>query len=238
MIHFTEDGFLNGQLKVRQPKRGFRAGLDAVMLAAAIPARVGETALELGAGVGTASLCVAFRTKCDVTGIEIEPELANLANQNAVLNAMADRVRFETADALTWSPDRRFDRVFCNPPFHDDTGQHSPNAQRARALQDAGTLKDWVRSGLKHVASKGSFTIILRADRSGEVLTLLPSKGVSIFPLAPRADVPPKRIIVHWSEGGRGLPQSPGLLLHQADGRYTPEADAILRGASALRIAP
>lgn len=238
MIYFTEDGFLNNQLKLRQPKRGFRAGLDAVMLAAAIPARAGETALELGAGVGTASLCVGFRTECDVTGLEIDPQLTDLANRNAALNAMADRARFETADALTWSADRRFDHVFCNPPFHDDTGQRSPNAQRARALQDAGSLKDWVRSGLKHVASKGSFTIILRADRSGEALAMLPSKGVRIFPLRPRVDQPPKRIIVQWSDGGEGTPQSPGLILHQPDGRYTPEADAILRGASALRIAP
>jgi tRNA1(Val) A37 N6-methylase TrmN6 len=233
----TEDGFLNGRLNLRQPKRGFRAGLDAVMLAAAIPAKAGETALELGAGVGTASLCLALRTGCDVTGLEIDPQLAGLANQNAALNAMSDRVRFVTADALTTSMDRRFDHVFCNPPFHDDTGPRSPNAQRARALQDAGTLKDWVRNGLKYVASKGSFTIILRADRSVEALAALPSKGVRIFPLLPRADAPPKRVIIHWSEGGGGVPQSPGLILHQADGRYTPEADAILRGAAGLGIA-
>jgi tRNA1(Val) A37 N6-methylase TrmN6 len=90
----TEDGFLNGRLKIRQPKRGFRAGLDAVMLAAAVPARAGETALELGAGVGTASLCIAFRTGCDVSGLEIDPQLAALANQNAARNAMSDRARF------------------------------------------------------------------------------------------------------------------------------------------------
>lgn len=236
MRDLTEDGFLNNRLKLRQPKRGFRAGLDAVMLAAAVPAAAGETALELGAGVGTASLCVALRTGCDVTGLEIDPQLTDLANQNAALNAMADRVRFEAADALTWTSDRRFDHVFCNPPFHDDTGLRSPDAQRARALQDAGTLKDWVRSGLKHVASKGSFTIIIRADRSGEVLAALPSKGIGIFPLRPRAEDPPKRIIVQWSDGGGGLPQSPGLILHQPDGRYTCEADAILRGASPLPI--
>jgi tRNA1(Val) A37 N6-methylase TrmN6 len=234
----TEDGFLNCRLNLRQPKRGFRAGLDAVMLAAAVPAKAGETALELGAGVGTASLCLALRTGCDVTGLEIDPQLTELANQNATLNGMADRVRFVTADALTTSMDRRFDHVFCNPPFHDDTGQRSPDAQRARALRDAGTLKDWVRSGIKHVASKGSFTIILRADRSGEVLAALPSRGVTIFPLLARPDAPPKRIIVHWSERGGGLPQPVGLVLHQDDGRYTPEADAILRGASALRILP
>jgi tRNA1(Val) A37 N6-methylase TrmN6 len=239
----TEDGFLNGRLKLRQPKRGFRAGLDAVMLAAAVPARAGETALELGAGVGTASLCVALRTGCDVTGLEIDPQLADLANQNAALNAMADRARFETADALAWASDRRFDHVFCNPPFHDDTGQRSPDAQRARALRDAGALKDWVRSGLEHVASKGSFTIVLRADRLKEVLAALPSNGVTIYPpngvtiypLLPHEGEAPKRVIVQIRNGS-SAPQVclSGLILHKADGAYTPEADDILRGGKGL----
>ncbi len=74
---------------------------------------------------------------------------------------MANRVRFETADALVL-PIAKFAHIFTNPPFHDDSGQRSPNAQRARALQDSGSLKDWVKSGIDRVASKGSFTIILR----------------------------------------------------------------------------
>ena len=235
MSDVTEDGFLNGLLKLRQPKRGFRAGLDAVMLAAAVPARAGETALELGAGVGTASLCVALRTGCDVTGLEIDPQLADLANQTATLNAMADRARFETADGLVWATDRRFAHVFCNPPFHDDTGQRSTDAQRARALRDAGTLKDWVRSGLEHVASKGSFTIILRADRLKEVLAALPSNGVTIYPLLPHEGEAPKRVIVQIRNGS-SAPQVclSGLILHKADGAYTAEADDVLRGGKGL----
>lgn len=238
MSTFTEDGFLNGRLRIRQPAQGFRAGLDAVMLAAAVPAGVGEAALELGAGVGTASLCLAARTKCRVTGLEIDPDLVDLANQNAALNAMSPRVGFELGDALS-AGGAKFDHVFTNPPFHDDTGRRSPNAQRARALQDAGSLKDWVRSGLNRVASKGCFTIILRADRLDEVLSAMPGTGAHIFPLLPRAEAMPKRVIVQWREG-RGEPhlRLEGLILHQPDGRYTPEADAILRDAAPLRIAP
>jgi tRNA1(Val) A37 N6-methylase TrmN6 len=233
----TEDGFLNGRLKLLQPRRGFRAGLDAVMLAAAIPARAGETALELGAGVGTASLCLAWRTGCDVTGLEIDPQLTGLANQNAALNAMAERAGFLTADALTWVPERRFDHVFCNPPFHDDTGQRSPDAQRARALQDAGTLKDWVRSGLKHVVPKGSFTIILRADRLSEALAALPSEGVTTYPLLPREGEAPKRVIVQVKSGSSAPHvRLTGLVLHKSDGTYTGDADDVLRGRKALSL--
>jgi len=233
----TEDGFLNGRLRVRQPRRGFRAGLDAVMLAAAVPAGVGEMALELGAGVGTASLCLAARSGCDVTGIEIEPELVDLANQNAALNEVSGRVRFEIGDALNLVLERTFDHVFCNPPFHDDSGQRSSDVLRARALQDAGTLKNWVRNSLDHVASKGSFTIILRANRLGEVLEVLPQAGVYIFPLLPHAGEPPKRVIVQWRQTRRGRrARLQGLVLHQTNGRYTPEADTLLRDAVPLRI--
>jgi len=234
----TEDGFLNDRLKLRQPRRGFRAGLDAVMLAAAVPATANQTCLELGAGVGTASLCLAARTDCRVNGIEIDPELTELANQNAALNAMADRASFECADALA-TRHGTFDHVFCNPPFHGSDGQTSPNAQKARALQDEGTLKDWVRSGVEHVASNGRFTTIIRADRLDEVLTALPATGVYIFPLLPREGELPKRVIVQWHEGSGGEPiRLPGLILHQASGRYTSEADAILRDAAPLRITP
>lgn len=101
MSAVTEDGFLDGRLRICQPERGFRAGLDAVMLAAAVPAGAGDSALELGAGVGTASLCLAARTGCRVTGIEIEPALVELANANAARNGMAGQVTFQAGDALS-----------------------------------------------------------------------------------------------------------------------------------------
>jgi len=236
MIAFSEDGFLGRQLTLRQPVAGFRAGLDAVMLAAAVPARAGETALELGAGVGTASLCLAHRTGCAVRGIEIDPELVALAQWNAQRNAMADRVVFEAGDALALRG-AVFDHVFCNPPFHDERGRSSPDVGRARALHDGGSLKDWVKSGLEQVAPHGSLTIILRADRVGEVVEVLPERGGIVFPLLPRAGALPKRVIVQW-RGGRdaALWTQAGLVLHLADGKYTDEADSILRGTSGLCI--
>ena len=236
MSAVTEDGFLDGRLRICQPERGFRAGLDAVMLAAAVPAGAGDSALELGAGVGTASLCLAARTGCKVTGIEIEPALVELANGNAARNGMAGQVTFRAGDALSgdWG---QFANVFCNPPFHDERGQRSPDAGRARALQDGGALSQWVRSGLECVVSYGNFTIILRADRLDEVMAALPEKGAVILPLLPRAGGTAKRVIVQW-RAGCTTPHRilAGFALHQDDNRYTAEADAILRDAGALKV--
>ena len=241
MTEVTEDGFLGGRLRVRQFVRGFRSGLDAVMLAAAVPARSGDTVLELGSGAGVGSLCLAARVPgCAITGVETDADLVALANDNAAANGMAGRVRFGEADVLKLSQEVRadFDHVFCNPPFHDAEGEASPDASRAQALQDSGTLQEWVRTGMKRTASNGTFTVIVRADRLNQVFDALPDNGVIVFPLWPKRATPAKRVLIQLRRGKRVLlALLPGLVLHETNGRYTPEADAILRGRAALEIA-
>lgn len=230
----TEDRFLGGTIVVRQPEHGFRAGLDAVMLAAAIPAGAGNDVLELGSGAGTASLCLARRVSgTRVKGIEIDPALVTLANDNARLNELAERTAFVAADvfALPQHLRRPFDHVLCNPPFHGDEGETAPDPARARALQDRGKLSAWLTAGLKRTVSGGTFTVILRADRLGEALAALPDRGVAIFPLWPRAGEAAKRMLIQTRQGSRHPVQVlHGLVLHAPDGRYTADADAVLRG--------
>ena len=229
--------FLDGKVRVTQPDTGFRAGLDAVMLAAAVPARPGETVLELGAGAGTASLCLEARVPgVVVTGAEIDPWLAAMANDNAAANGMA--ARFFAVDAFDLPPELKsdFDQVMCNPPFHGE-GVASPDSDRAAALMDGGQLTDWLKLGLQRTVSNGFFTSILRADRLAEAMAVLPDRGVTVFPLWPRAGVPAKRVILQVRKGSRApLLLSPGLVLHREDGSWTPEADAVLRCGEALAL--
>jgi tRNA1(Val) A37 N6-methylase TrmN6 len=207
------------------------------MLAAAVPNA--KSILELGAGAGTASLCLAARlSDATITGIEIDPTLVELANRNAAANAMNARVSFVAADifALPLEWKREYDAVLMNPPFHGE-GQMSPDPSRARALMDGGTLPDWLEAGLKRTVSGGSFTAILRADRFNEALTALPETGVSAFPLWPKAGEAARRVLVQVRKGARTpFRLSPGLILHDSSGAYTPEADAILRGHGALAL--
>ena len=233
----SAETFLGGRVIVRQPQTGFRAGLDAVMLAAAVP--TGKTALELGAGAGTASLCLAARLKdIAITGLEIDPALVQLANENAAANAMSDRVRFVSANifALPLQFKREYDCVFLNPPFHGE-GQTPSDPDRARALMDEGTLPTWLEAGMKRVISGGTLTTIIRADRLNEALVALPRAGVTVLPLWPRAGEPAGRVIVQVHKGsGAPFRLDPGLILHDTTGAYTPTADAILRGESALAL--
>jgi len=232
------DRFLGGRIMVHQPENGFRSGLDAVMLAAAVPARAGETALELGAGAGVASLCLAARVPgVAITGWEIDPALADIATSNAHANGLA--VTFVTADVFAPPAElkRDYDHVFCNPPFHGDDGASSPDAGRALALQDKGKLGDWLTAGLKRTVSNGSFTAIIRAGRLGEALAALPQTGVRVFPLWPKQGVSAKRLILQVWKGSRApLETAHGLVLHEADGSYTEAADDVLRGGKGLEF--
>jgi tRNA1(Val) A37 N6-methylase TrmN6 len=233
----VSETFLDGRVHVRQPELGFRSGLDAVMLAAAVPAETGQSIFELGAGAGTASLCLAARVSgLKIVGVEKDASLVALARSNAAANG-AD-CGFVAADifALPAELKREFDQVMANPPFHGE-GQASPDAVRAAALMDDGQLCDWLKLGLQRTISGGYFTAILRADRLNEALAALPPRGTCAFPLWPRQGVAPKRVIVQARKGSRaGFCLLPGLVLHQEDGSWTAEAEAVLRRGSALAL--
>ena len=231
------DTFLDGRVTVTQPDSGFRSGLDAVMLAAAVPALAGQRLLELGSGAGTAALCLEARVPgIDVTGVELDAALAELAAQNAAANG--SKARFVAADIFALPPElkRDFDHVFCNPPFHG-AGQVSPDPARATALMDGGRLADWLTVGLQRTVSGGFFTAILRADRLNQALAALPEQGVCAFPLLPHAGEAPKRVIVQARKGSHApFALLPGLVLHQPDGSWTSETDTVLRRGGALAL--
>ncbi len=241
----TRDTLLGGRVKLAQPKAGFRAAIDPVMLAAAVPARAGERAFEAGAGTGAASLCLARRVPgVDVTGIEIDPVLAALANENARANGFEDRVRFLAGDlfapplALAGA---RFDHVFANPPFLESgAGSPSPDPGRRRAtVAGAGGLAAWLDACFGFLAPGGTFTLIHRADRLDEVLAGLAAKtgGIVVLPLLPGEGKPAKRAIVTARRGSAAPSETrAGLVLHRPGGGYTPEAEAILREGGAIRF--
>ena len=236
----TLDGFLGGRLTIAQPKSGFRAGHDSVLLAAAVRTEPGQKILEFGAGAGVASLCLATRADgIELLGIEIDRDLVELANENAARNGLTERVRFEAGDVTGMAASsERFAHVFFNPPFHPASGRESPSAARERAKRDpASAIRDWTRVALALVPSGGMVTAIVRADRAGEMLDASEGSRSVTFPLFPRAGVTPKRAIVQITKGSSEAARTAaGLVLHDEKGRNTERAEAVLRYAAGLNL--
>ena len=242
----TDNAFLGGRLNLLQPANGFRSGLDAVLLAAAVRATSGQTVLEAGQGAGVASLCLAYRVPgVRVTGLEIDETMVELARRNAARNGLGDRVDSLMGDVAA-PPDalraQRFDQVFANPPFFDEgeaLPAKEPGRERAR-MGAPGTLERWVAFCAQRTTSGGHMTILHRADRLAALLSLLEPRvgGLAVVPLWPRSGVAAKRVIVSGRVGSRApLTLLPGLVLHEADGSYTAEADAILRDGAPMIFA-
>lgn len=230
--------FLDGRIVAAQPKSGFRAGHDTVLLAAAVPA--GRNVLELGSGVGIASICYARRVSgAEVLGIEIDPELVTIATDNAERNGMAERVRFSSGDVCAHvEPAIKFDQVFFNPPFHAATGTRSPVDARNKSKRDTGSMvAQFMSAALRVVERGGTVTAIIRGDRVDDLIAAAMDNSAVVFPLYPRAGAAPKRVIVQVATAVRGgVRYGAGLVLHRDSGA-TPEAEAILRGGDPLVIA-
>lgn len=242
---WTEDALLDGRVRLRQPAEGYRVAIDPVLLAAAVPATAIESVLDIGCGVGAAALCLALRVpSCRVTGIEAQRDLVRLASANVDLNRLGGRVRFMAGDILNPPPRLEpgsFDHVMANPPYLEDSaGTVSPHAGKSAAnVEGEADLARWVRFALAMTRPRGGITFIHRADRLDRLLAQLAGRAgaVTIFPFWPGAGKAAKRIIVQARKDvttpARLLA---GLMLHGADGRYTDEADAVLRRGGALSL--
>jgi tRNA1(Val) A37 N6-methylase TrmN6 len=251
-LELSADTLLGGRVTLLQPVKGYRAAIDPVFLAAAVPAKAEETVLDVGVGVGAAALCLAARVaEARVAGIELRRELVRLAVRNAEANGLARRVDFMVGD-LVKAPRRlapgSFDHVMANPPFIEaGRGNRSPDEGKAVSnIESSADLEDWLRFCLLMAKPKGSITLIHRADRLDQVLVALSGRlgEVLVYPLWPgpaslpgAGDKPARRIILRGRKGvATPLRLLPGLVLHEEGGGFTPRAEAVLRGGQGLEF--
>jgi tRNA1(Val) A37 N6-methylase TrmN6 len=242
----TTDAFLGGRLAIRQPRAGYRAGVDPVLLAAAVPARAGEAVLELGCGAGVASLCLARRAAgVEHAGIELQPDYAALARENAAANGIALEVA--EGDLARMPPAlraRSFDHVIANPPyFRREAGTPARDAGRETAFGEATPLAAWIEAGMRRLRPGGRFTLIQRAERAPDLLAAFEGRraALTLLPIAPRAGRDATLVILAAVKGG-GAPFRllPPLILHDGpphvqDGKdYAPTVRAVLRDAAPL----
>jgi tRNA1(Val) A37 N6-methylase TrmN6 len=241
-VELSEDRLLDGRVRLRQGADGYRAGMDAALLAAGCDAGDGETVLDVGCGVGAALLAAAIRRPgARFVGLERDPTAVELAKANIVLNGLESRVTAQPGDVE--APDKSlfgaFDAALANPPFFDDERRlRGPAPAKRGAWIAEGGLAVWLDFLTKAVREGGTITVIHRADRLGDILALAARRAGSfqILPIHPFADAPASRVLVRAVRAGRApLRLLPPLVLHPREGaKHTPKAEAIFRGEAAL----
>ena len=246
---FTEDAFLGGQLRLRQPKSGHRAGHDAMLLAAATPAHSGDRVVDLGAGVGAAGLAVARRVQgIQLVLVEIDADLAGLARGNAASNAIAadvivlDVTSEAGAFAVAGLTPDSVDVVLTNPPFNDPA-RHRASPDKAREIAHVATvatLESWIHASRRILKSGGVLTLIWRADGLAEVLAALGRGFGSLVILPVHADTatPAIRVLVRAIKGGKAPTRMlAALMLNNESAVPNKQVQDILAGKGVLPLA-
>ncbi len=242
----TNDAFLGGRIRLRQPVVGYRAGVDPVLLASAIKAKAGQSVLELGCGTGAALLCLAARVAgLELHGVEVQAPYADLCRENAGTNGISATIH--TTDLRTLPPPLRemtFDHVIANPPYFDRTsGNPSKSADKDIAFAGDTDLADWVDVATRRLKPKGHFTLIIKAHRTLDVLHAIDDRlgSVVVTPICGRLGRDADRILLQARKGGRAAFRlAASVPLHEGpshiqDGEdYRAEVSAVLRNGAAF----
>ena len=241
----TRDAFLGGRLQLYQPRKGYRAGVDAVLLSASVPAQAGQRVLELGCGAGAAILCLGARVEgLSLTGVERDPAFAALARRNG--GAALEVVEADLTALPLDLRQRQFDHVLANPPYFDRAASRPSEDPVREAAHGADTpLADWIRTAARRLAPKGQAHFIHLTEKLPEILAALPSGmgSVEVLPLAARPGRAPDRMILRARKNGRGAFRLHAPLIlhrgarHESDrDDYVPAVEAVLRDAAPLQF--
>ena len=237
----TEGRLLGGRVIYRQPRTGFRSGIEPVLLAASVPARPGEHVLEAGTGAGAALLCLSARVpQVRAAGVEADAALAALAAENARANGFTE-IAIVAGRIETVSFARGFDHALANPPYHPADGTASPDPLRETAKRSSDTvMATWIERLSGALRDRGSLTLIVPAARCPTCLAAMAASRCPcsvLFPLWPKLGRPAKLVLLRGIKNTRGgMRLAPGLVLHDPDGAFTQDAQAILAGGAGLRL--
>lgn len=236
----TVDDFLGGKIKLAQLKDGYRATSDSVLLASAVQVKKGESVLDVGTGNGVVLFCLSAREKdLKMTGVDIQPELIELAKKNEELNHVsAEFIVDDISKKTSLIHARQFNHVVTNPPYYAD-GRVRENKQQQIAFHEVIKVDKWISFCLKHIRAGGTFTMIHQMTALPDILTALNRSAlgaIEVIPLVKDISTPAKRVIVRGRLGSKKpfILRNPFVLHAENKRDYTSNVEAVLRNGLPL----
>ncbi|WP_367718836.1 methyltransferase [Nitratireductor sp. GISD-1A_MAKvit] len=248
---YSVDSFHRDAFRLVQPTgRGHRSGVDAMLLAAALPHGITGSVADLGAGAGAAGFAVASRCPhANITLVENAPEMTDCARRSIALaenRPFHDRVRLLEADVTLRGSEREaaglhrdsFSAAIMNPPFNSASDRATPDPlKRAAHVMAEDLFETWLRTAAAIVRPEGLLALIARPASLMSILSALEGRfgGARIVPVHGRAERPAIRILLRAQKGNRaGLTLEPALVLRDRENRVTERAEALTNGRAAL----
>jgi len=234
---YTHDYLLDKQINIFQPENGYRTSSDAVLLSSLVNIKNGDSILDVGSGTGGISLCLAQRLKNynpKIVGLELQKNLAELANLSAEVNGFSDFLQYINADIKEKIALQNcsFHHVVTNPPYAQND-MPSPNKSKAFAHNHHDfSLTKWLDFCLKMLKPFGFLYLIHRAEALEEIVFALHKKAgnIRVIPLYSKKGQPAKRImLIAQKDSKTPLKIYPPFVIHSKEGNYTKAAEKILR---------
>lgn len=231
----TQNTFLNGRIKVKQERSGYRFSIDSILLACQAGPRPGDKVLDLGTGCGIIPLILAYREpNLNIFGIEVQKELADIAVSNVEENHMSDIITILCKDMKELKNDMisgPVDLIISNPPYRKtESGRINPDMQRAVARHEIKISLDDITATVRRVLrTAGRFVTIYSAERITDLLTHLRSAGIEpkfLRTIHSSIKTEAKLVIIEGIKGGRpGVKIGTPLLIYDEKGAYTQEVE-------------
>jgi tRNA1(Val) A37 N6-methylase TrmN6 len=233
---YTEDTLFDGRIRCLQHRRGYRFSVDAILLGNFIQPKPGDRILDLGCGCGIIPLILAYRwPKVSITGLEIQPDLAVLANKNVILNNWQERIEIVPGDLKEigkYLEPGSFDWVVSNPPYRrPGSGRVNPGTEQALARHEqSADLASVTKAAGWAVRKRGRSAFIYPASRGAAVISELKNAGLEPKKMLPIFSYPNSNaslvIIEAVKGGGEELMILPPFYIYEErDGQYSPEMD-------------